>query len=103
MSQDQAQTTSPRTFPPPGWVTNHEAARMLGVSLNSLTCSAWKWRAMLRGQGKCLRHPITGGRCNIYPVQLIERIQQAQTEWAKRQIPEGFVDKDGACRMFGIE
>jgi hypothetical protein len=34
-------------FPPAGWVTNHEAGRMLGVGLNTLTCVAWKWRPWL--------------------------------------------------------
>jgi hypothetical protein len=41
------------SFPPPGWVTNHQAAQMLGVSLQSLTSRRWVWRKMLRGHGKC--------------------------------------------------
>ena len=44
-------------FPPVGWVTNHEAAWMLGVALTTLNCGGWKWRAMLRGAGRCVRHP----------------------------------------------
>src|SRR5688572_8132484 len=88
-------------FPPAGWVTNHEAARMLGVSLATLTCVAWRWRSSLRGCAKCVRHP-NRGRCNIYPVAEIERITAARAEAAEPTIPEGFVDRDGACRMFGL-
>jgi hypothetical protein len=89
------------SFPPTGWVTNREAAQMLGVGLETLTCVTWKWRPMLRGVGKCVRPP-NGGRCNIYPIDQIERIKAAQAAAAQREIPEGFVDKDGACRMFGV-
>lgn len=76
---------------------------MLGVGLNTLTCVAWKWRAMLRGHGKCVRHP-GGGRSNIYPLAEIERIRQAQAAAADKglAIPPGFVDRDGACRIFGV-
>src|SRR4051812_38070366 len=90
-------------FPPAGWVTNREAARLLGVGLETLTCGAWKWRPLLHGHGKCVRHPVTGGRCNIYPLDQIQRIQQAQAAAkAKPRMPEGFVDKDGACQFFGV-
>src|SRR4051812_266065 len=64
---------APDEFPPAGWVTNHEAARMLGVGLNTLTCVGWKWRAMLRGHGKWVRRP-GGGRSNIYPLACVEEI-----------------------------
>jgi hypothetical protein len=89
------------SFPPPGWVTNHEAARMLGVALDSLTCNAWRWRSLLRAGAKCVRHP-NGGRCNIYPLEQIQRIIEARAEAQQPKIPEGFVDKAGACRMFGV-
>jgi transposase len=89
-------------FPPAGWVTNREAARMLGVGLETLTMVGWKWRPMLRGAGKCVRPP-GGGRCGIYPIDQIERIAAAQAAAAVRpEPPPGFVDKDGACRMFGV-
>jgi hypothetical protein len=45
--ENTSETSVP--FPPTGWVTNREAARMLGVGLETMTCSNWKWRAMLRG------------------------------------------------------
>jgi hypothetical protein len=100
---DAVSSTHP-SFPPPGWVTNRETARMLGVGLETLTCGGWKYRPMLCGTGRCVRHPETGGRCNIYPLEQVRRIQAAQAEAAaaRPQIPEGFVDKEGACRFFGI-
>jgi hypothetical protein len=89
-------------FPPPGWVTNRKAAEMLGVGLQTLTCSGFKWRPMLRGQSRCVRPP-EGGRCNIYPRELVERIVAAQAEAARpRAVPEGFVDKAGAARIMGF-
>ena len=82
-------------------MTNREAAQRLGVGLETLTVPAWKWYSMLRGCGKCVRPP-GGGRCNIYPVADIERIAAAQVAAATRVIPEGFVDRNEACRMFGV-
>lgn len=73
---------------------------MLGVGLETLTCSTW-WRPMLRACAKCVRHP-NGGRCNIYQIDAIQRIIMARAEAATPEIPEGFVDKAGACKMFGI-
>ncbi len=96
--ENASETSVP--FPPTGWVTNREAARLLGVGLETMTCSSWKWRAMLRGTGK--RVQVGGGRSIIYPLEQIERIRVAQAEWGKRTIPPGYVDKEGACRMFGI-
>jgi hypothetical protein len=88
------------TFPPPGWVINREAARILGVALETLTITAWRLRWGL-DCGKCVRMP-GGGRCNIYPLAEVERIAAERAAAATPQIPDGFVDKDGACRMFGI-
>lgn len=89
-------------FPPEGWLTNRQTAARLGVSLTSLTCNAWKWRAVLRDAARCVRVP-TGGRINLYPAELVERLA-GEREAAKRGplIPEGFVDKDGACAFFGV-
>jgi hypothetical protein len=95
------------SFPPAGWVTNHEAARQLGVGLATLTCMTYKWRSALRTCARCVRHPVTGGRCNIYSVEGIDQILKSQADAgaavaARSWIPQGFVDKDGACRMFGV-
>jgi hypothetical protein len=43
-----------------------------------------------------------GGRCNIYSVEGIERIIKERDATARPVIPEGFVDKDGACAFFGV-
>jgi transposase len=91
------------TWPPEGWVTNREAARILGVSLETLTCGGWKWHSWLRGgHSRCVRIPVSGGRCNIYELARIEQIIAAREEASRPQIPEGFVDSDGAARMFGL-
>jgi hypothetical protein len=89
-------------------MTNRQAAQRLGVSLNSMLCSAWKWYPMLHGTGKCVRLPATGGRANLYPVEVIERIIAARDEAdrakaaAAAHLPEGLVDRAGACRFFGV-
>lgn len=98
---DSPNGTAAGAFPPPGWVTNRETARRLGVSLETLTCNAWKWRRELRAAGRCVRMP-GGGRCNIYAVDAVQRIIDEREASAQREIPEGFVDKDGACQMFGV-
>jgi hypothetical protein len=92
---------APAVFPPPGWVTNRQAAERLGVGLNTLTCVGWKFRAMLRGAGRRVRLYPRGITC-IYPVEVIERIAAAQIEGMRVAIPDGFVDKDGACAFFGV-
>lgn len=89
-------------WPPTGWVTNREAARLLGVSLETLTCGGWKWQSSLRGHARCVRIPMTGGRCNIYSLKGIEQIIAAREEASRPKVPEGFVDMDGAARMFGL-
>jgi hypothetical protein len=43
------------------------------------------------------------GRSNIYPLAEIERIKEARAAVAAgTPIPERFVNRDGACRMFGV-
>jgi transposase len=97
---NQATTAAKRAadFPPAGWVTNREAAQMLGVGLTTLTCNAWRWRLRC---GKTVRMP-GGGRCAIYPLAEIERVQRARAEASEVKLPDGYVDRDGACKMFGL-
>src|SRR4051812_35696650 len=67
--------------------------------MTTLTCNAWPWRLRC---GKCVGRP-GGGRCNIYPAAEIERIRaERAARAAGPQIPDGYVDRDGACRMFGV-
>ena len=94
--------TAPYT-PPPGWVTHRQAAEMMGVSTESITQNQWKYRPMLKGTRKCI-NVYNRGTISLYPVEVIEKIKAAQAaDAAPEPIPEGFVDKDGACEFFGIE
>lgn len=91
------------SFAPPGWVTNRQAAEMMGVTLESMTQSNWKYRPMLRGTGRRVPHPVKG-LTFIYPIDVVERIRAAQAaDAAPEPVPDGFVDKDGACAFFGVE
>jgi hypothetical protein len=101
MVQDTSNHSSQSAFPPPGCVTNHEAARMLGVSGESMLMRHWKWHAILHAGAKTVRHP-NGGRCNIYSLDAIERVIAAREAASVPAIPDGFVDKRGACEFFGI-
>ena len=70
-------------------MTNHEAARVLGVSLMTLTRVARGLRDRLRGCAKRVPHP-NGGRCIIYPLAEIECIVKARAAapkdpWLKRE------------------
>lgn len=88
-------------FPPAGWVTNHEAARRLGVSLNTLTCNAWKWRRTLQATARCVNAP-GGGRCNLYRIDTLQHILDERDAARRVVIPDGFVDMDGAAAFFGL-
>jgi hypothetical protein len=48
-----------------------------------------------------VRHP-NKGRCYIYPLDEIQRIIAERDAAAQPPIPQGFVDKDGACAFFGV-
>lgn len=95
-------TPDPVPFPPPGWVTNRQAAEMLGVSHETLTQPGWKYRPMLRGTGKLVRLHKRG--CvGLYPLEVIERIKAAQAADAlPKPLPDGFVDMAGAAAFFGL-
>ncbi len=73
---------------------------MLGISSGRMTSKRWRWRPLC---GKAVRRP-NGGRCNIYPVTEIERVMAARAAAAAAppEVPDGFVDREGACRMFGV-
>jgi hypothetical protein len=94
---DRSHDTS---FPPPGWVTSGQVARMLGISAGTLKSGGSRWR--IPG-GKGVRRP-EGGRCKIYPIEQVEQFKAQRTvaDAARPEIPEGFVDREGARRMFGV-
>lgn len=98
----QRAPASAEAFPPAGWMTNRQAAERLGVALETLTISAWKWCKTLKSAKQTVRMP-GGGRCNLYRVEVIERIAQTRAEAARGPvIPEGYVDKTGAAKFFGV-
>lgn len=98
----QIAPASAEAFPPAGWMTNRQAAERLGVALETLTISAWKWCKTLKSAKQTVRMP-GGGRCNLYRMEVIERIAQTRAEAARGPvIPEGYVDKTGAAKFFGV-
>ena len=108
-------SASQEPFPPAGWVTKQQVARMLGISRETLCNPVWQRR--LAG-AICVMRP-DAGRCKIYPLAQVEQIQQeraakeaaqAAKEAARAaaaaappaQIPDGFVDREGARRILRI-
>jgi hypothetical protein len=105
-------------FPPHGWLTKQQVARMLGISRETLCNPAWQRRLV---GAKAVMRP-DAGRCKIYPVAQVEQIRQeraakqaaqAAKEAARAaaaagppappaQIPQGFVDRAGACRILRV-
>ena len=86
-----------RPFPPPGYVDADGAARILGIETTTL----WLYRKQGRIRcGELVRGPA-GKACKIYPVAELERDMR---DWAASRpaVPEGFVEVDEVCRMFGI-
>jgi hypothetical protein len=81
-------------------MSNDEVAQRLGVGPKTVTAPNFKWRSALRECARCVRKPGSGVRCFIYLAEGVERIAEAQA--VKPQLPEGFVDVDGACAMFGV-
>lgn len=98
------------TWPPAGWVDRHEAARMFGVSWHTwkqwamdgkITCGQWFTRAGA---------PRGHSRCKLYPIEGLQRLKEQLRQTVHRgpglgstyHVPDGFVGRDEACRMFGI-
>jgi hypothetical protein len=80
-------------------VDRHEAARMFGVSAR--TWGAWEQRGRVRCCGRNVEIPGTGTRQKLYP---LEQLRQVLEEFQSPPPfpPIGFVDRHGACRMFGV-
>jgi hypothetical protein len=100
MDQINSSTIDDAAWPPAGWVSSGQAARILGISVATLTGGGSRWRL---GGGKGVRKP-GGGRCKIYPIEEVERLKvsQAQQDAAGPEIPQGFVGRDEARRLFGV-
>lgn len=95
-------SSSSASFPPPGWITTRQVAERMGVAYNSLQCTVWPWRNAVRAVGKVVARPGARGRVAIYPVVEIDRIIAERDASKRFDCPEGYVDKDGACAMFGV-
>ena len=59
-------------WPPEGWLTNQQTAERLGIGIETLV-SNWQYRETFKAAARTVRKP-GGGRCNLYPVELVERI-----------------------------
>ena len=44
----------------------------------------------------------SGGRCNLYPVELVERIAAEREAASRAVVPDGFADGDGAAAILGV-
>ncbi|MGB7160757.1 MAG: helix-turn-helix domain-containing protein [Tepidisphaeraceae bacterium] len=82
---------------PEGFVERDEAARILGIKPDTLAlfftdgricCGTW-----IKGPG--------AKRRKVYPLAGLRREMEAM-EAARPKLPEGYVDVDGACAMFGV-
>lgn len=82
---------------PEGYVTRDEAARMLGIGPD--TMALWFTNGKVRC-GKTVKAP-GGRRWKIYPVEGL-KLEMQKMEDARPKVPEGYVDIEGACRMFSI-
>src|SRR5688572_19643920 len=89
------------SFPPPGWLTQEQAAQRLGVRSGLLHKSTWKWRPVLAEHAVRMPKP-TGWSCVVYPVELIKRIAAERAREAEARSPEGFVTRKQAIAMFKV-
>src|SRR5688572_8576908 len=89
------------SFPPPGWLTQEQAAQRLGAKPGLLHKSTWKWRPVLAEHAVRMRKP-TGWSCVVYPVDLIERIAAELARDAESRSPEGFISRKQAIAMFNV-
>ena len=90
-------TTQTFAYIPPGMVTRVDAARMLGVSKETLM--RWDHEGRVAG-GAWFRKGLTG-RSRIYPIEVIERLK-GQMPDIQPDVPEGFVDQNEAARILGV-
>jgi hypothetical protein len=89
------------SFPPPGWLTQEQAAHRLGTKPRQLHKSTRKWRAVLAEHAVRMPKP-TGWSCTVYPVELIERIAAERAREIEARRPEGFVTLKEAMALFNV-
>ena len=88
-------------FPPPGWLTQAQAAQRLGLRPGLLQKPTWKWRPLLAEHAVRMPKP-TGWSCMVYPVDVVERIAAERAQDIEARSPEGFVPRKQALAMFGV-
>lgn len=88
------------TWPPVGWLTNRQTAERLGIGIETLV-TPWKYRETLKAAARTVFTP-RGGRCNLYPVELVERIAAEREAASRAVVPDGFVDGDRAAAILGV-
>jgi hypothetical protein len=86
------------TFPPPGFVDRHEAARMFGVSTGTLT--HWEQHGRVKC-GRFVSRPDQPGQVKLYAIADLDRLRE---EFANPPPfpPPGFVGRHEAREMFGV-
>jgi hypothetical protein len=82
---------------PDGFVDRDTAARMLGIVPDTL--ALWYTNGRIRF-GKWVKGP-DGKRRKVYPIAELRRFME-EMAGSRPKLPDGFVDIDGACRMFGV-
>jgi predicted site-specific integrase-resolvase len=87
-------------WPPEGWLTNRQTAERLGIGTDTLL-TTWKYRKTLKAAARTVGRP-GGGRCNLYPVDLVERIAVEREAASRAVVPDGFVDGDAAAAILGV-
>lgn len=99
MGDTNEQTTGATGAAPPGFVDRAGACRFFGV--HPVTLNMWIRQGRVRAP---LRVKDSGGR--RIPIYAVDALEQAKREreaaaanWA---VPEGYVDRAGACAMFGV-
>jgi predicted site-specific integrase-resolvase len=91
--------SSAAAFPPPGFVDRREAAGLLGVV--TLTLKRYVDEGKVP-RGRQFRAP-DGRRRLMYSIEELARAKRAMEEAAARYaLPDGYLDLDGACAMFGV-
>ena len=99
-AQDGGNEGGGGAWPPAGWLTNRQTAARLGVGLDTLV-APWKYRDTLKAAARTVRMPA-GGRCNLYPAEVVERIAAEREAAGRAVVPDGFVDGDQAAKLLGV-
>ncbi len=87
------------SFPPPGTVDRHEAARMFGVA--GRTFSEWEKQGRITC-GRLVSIPGQPGQLKAYPIEQLRRLVE-EFKQIPPFPPPGFVTRGQTCRIIGIE